>query len=282
MKPELLVTTEELAKHLNDPGWIVIDTRHELMNHAKGRQAYDAAHIPGAFFLHVDDDLAGPKTGKNGRHPLPDVATFAAKVNACGVAPASQVVVYDDLMGNFAVRLWWMLRWLGHDQVALLDGGYPLWVKEGRPTTAEVPAPREGAFVPTPRLGATVDVHFVDRFREDPSIKLVDARTAERYQGLQEPVDAVAGHVPGAVNRFWQKNLQADGRFKSGDELREEFTQMLGGTDPDSTVHMCGSGVTACHNMFAMELAGLPAGRLYPGSWSEWCADPSRAVAGKT
>jgi thiosulfate/3-mercaptopyruvate sulfurtransferase len=282
LKAELLVTTEELARHLGDPDWIVIDTRHDLMDPAKGPKAYEAAHIPGAFFLHVDHDLAGPKTGKNGRHPLPDLATFAAKVNACGVAPGKQVVVYDDLMGNFAVRLWWMLRWLGHDKVALLDGGYPLWVKEGRPTNAEKPAPRAGAFVPRPQLGATVDVHFVDRFREDPSITLLDARTAERYQGLQEPVDPVAGHVPGAVNRFWQKNLQADGRFKDAATLRAEYQQLLGPSDPAAVVHMCGSGVTACHNLFAMELAGLPGGRLYPGSWSEWCADPARAVAGKT
>ena len=275
----MLTTTEELAKHLDDPRWVVFDTRHDLMDPAKGRKAYDEAHIPGACFLSVDDDLAGPKTGSNGRHPLPDPAELAAKLNRCGVKPDSRVVVYDDLAGNFAVRLWWMLRWLGHDDVSLLDGGYPLWVKEGRPVTREVPAPRAGAFVPKPMLGAAVDAPFVARLAGDPSVVLLDARAPERFKGLKEPVDPVAGHVPGAVNRFWQLNVGPDGRFKAAQALRSEFAQLLGGMDPARVVHMCGSGVTACHNLFAMELAGLPGGRLYPGSWSEWCADRSRPVA---
>jgi thiosulfate/3-mercaptopyruvate sulfurtransferase len=279
MGDKLLVTTQLLAEHLDDPRWVVIDTRHDLMDPEKGRKAYAAGHIPGAYFLHVDDDLAGPKTGRNGRHPLPDVQQFAARINQCGVTPESQVVVYDDMGGNFAVRLWWMLRWLGHERVALLDGGYPVWVKDGRPVSNEVPPPRKGTFVPRPRLGATVDAPFVERFREDPSIKLMDARAAERFKGLQEPIDPVAGHIPGATNRFWQKNLQPDGRFKPAQSLRQELEEALGGASPDKAVHMCGSGVTACHNIFAMELAGLPGGRLYPGSWSEWCADPARPVA---
>src|SRR5687767_10815455 len=152
----MLTTTEELSRHLGDPGWVVFDTRHDLMDTAKGRKAYDAGHVPGAYFISVDDDLAGNRTGSNGRHPLPDLAAFAAKMTRCGVSPGTQVVVYDDLSGNFAVRLWWMLRWLGHDKVALLDGGFPLWVKEGRPVDTRVPPPREGHFEPRPRLGATV------------------------------------------------------------------------------------------------------------------------------
>ena len=275
----MLITTDELAKHLGDPDWVVFDTRHDLVDPDVGPAAYGASHIPGAYFFHVDEDLAGPKTGTNGRHPLPDLAEFAAKINRCGVRPGTQVVAYDDLAGNFAVRLWWMLRWLGHERVALLDGGYPLWVKEGRPVTREVPAPRPGEFVPRPMLGAIVDAHFVDRIRQDPAVKLIDARAAERFKGLHEPIDPVPGHIPGALNRFWKRNLQPDGRFKPAAELREEFEDVLEGADPQQAVHMCGSGVTACHNMFAMELAGLPAGRLYPGSWSEWCADRSRPVA---
>ena len=275
----LLIAPEELAAHLGDPDWVVFDTRHELSDPAKGPQAYAAGHVPGAYFLHVDDDLSGPKTGTNGRHPLPDIATFAAKIDARGVRPETQVVVYDDAGGNFAVRLWWMLRWLGHERVALLDGGYPLWVKQGRPVSTDTPPPRPGAFEPRPELGATVDVHFVDRFRESPAVALVDARAAERYQGRSEPLDPVAGHIPGAVNRFWRMNLQPDGTFKAPGDLREEYEDLLGEADPAMAVHMCGSGVTACHNMFAMALAGLPPGRLYPGSWSEWCADPARAVA---
>ena len=279
MENSLLIAPGELAKHLGDPGWVVFDTRHDLTDPAKGRKAYEAGHVPGAYFLSTDDDLAGKKTGTNGRHPLPPLDEFAAKVNAAGVTPDTQVVVYDDLSGNFAVRLWWMLRWLGHDQVALLDGGFPLWVKEGRPVTKDVPPARKGAFVPRPYLGATVDTPFVDRFRESPAVKLIDARATERYQGKVEPLDPVAGHIPGAINRFWKMNLMPDGRFKEPAELREEFEDLLDGADPAQSVHMCGSGVTACHNLFAMELAGLPAGRLYPGSWSEWCSDPTRAVA---
>jgi len=276
---KLLVTTEELQQHLGDQSWVVFDARHDLMNVDKGRRSYAEGHVPGAFFMHTDEDLSGTKTGKNGRHPLPDIDTFAAKMNRCGVGPGVQVVVYDDLGGNFAVRLWWLLTWLGHEDVALLDGGWPAWEKEGRPVTKDVPAPRQGRFVPRPHLGDVVDIHFVDRFREDPAIKLIDARAAERFEGRNETIDPVAGHIPGAINRFWQKNLTPAGLFKKPDQLRAEYAQLLESTAPEQAVHMCGSGVTSCHNMFAMKLAGLPIGRLYAGSWSEWCADPSRPIA---
>jgi len=276
---KILITTEELASHLDDPQWVVFDTRHDLGDVDKGRRAYAEGHIPGAYFLHTDEDLAGPKTGANGRHPLPDVQAFAQRINRCGVTPATQVVAYDDLGGNFAVRLWWMLRWLGHGRVALLDGGYPKGLRERRPVTKEVPAARTGSFVPRPRLGATVDAHFVERFRNDASNALVDARAPNRFTGEQEPIDPVAGHIPGARNRFWQDNLLPDGRFKTAERLRDEWTRWLGGAPVAQSVHMCGSGVTACHNLFALELAGLGEARLYPGSWSEWCADPARPVA---
>ncbi len=276
---KMLITTEELAAHLDDPGWVVFDTRHDLGNPEAGRRAYAEGHVPGAYFLHTDDDLAGPKTGANGRHPLPDVQAFAERINRRGVTPATQVVAYDDLGGNFAVRLWWMLRWLGHERVALLDGGYPKWLRERRPVTKEVPAPRAGSFVPRPRPGATVDAHDVERLRNDPAIRLVDARARTRFTGEQEPIDPVAGHIPGAGNRFWQDNLLPDGRFKAPERLREEWTKWLGGASVGQSVHMCGSGVTACHNLFALELAGLGGARLYPGSWSEWCADPQRPIA---
>ena len=275
----MLITPEELSRHLDDPRWVVFDTRHDLANPAKGREAYAAGHIPGAYFVSVDDDMASAKDGRNGRHPLPHLDAFANKMNACGVAPGVQVVVYDDAGGTYAVRLWWLLDWLGHDKVALLDGGLPLWLKEGRPLAQETPAPRKGEFVPRPRLGATVDAAFVERFLENASLRLIDARAPERYAGKTEPLDPVAGHVPGAINRFWKENLAADGRFKAPLLLREEFTHLLGNTHADDAVHMCGSGVTACHNLFAMELAGLAGGRLYPGSWSEWCSDPARPVA---
>lgn len=279
MKAELLVSTKDLAAHLGDPDWVVFDVRHDLGDVARGRRDYQAAHIPGAYFLHLDEDLSGEMTGSNGRHPLPDIATFAAKVSKCGVAPGRQVVIYDDAGASVAGRLWWMLHWLGHARVAILDGGFRTWVKEGLPTDALVPAAREGHFEPRPMLGAIADIHYVDAFRNSPTVRLVDARAAERFSGASETLDPVGGHIPGAMNRFWKDNLQPDGRFKSPALLKQEFLALLGDATPSLTVHQCGSGVTACHNLFAMELAGLTGSRLYPGSWSEWCADKSRPVA---
>jgi thiosulfate/3-mercaptopyruvate sulfurtransferase len=279
LKAELLVSPQDLAAHLKDPDWVVFDVRHDLGNVARGRADYAAAHIPGAYFLHLDEDLSGEKTGTNGRHPLPDLATFAAKIAKCGVAPGRQVVVYDDAGASVAGRLWWMLRWLGHGRVALLDGGYPAWVRAGLPTESAVPAPREGRFEPKPMLGGIADTPYVDAFRESPSVRLIDARSAERYSGASETIDPVAGHIPGAVNRFWKENLESDGRFKAPAALKREFLALLGDATPSLAVHQCGSGVTACHNLFAMELAGLKGSRLYPGSWSEWCSDKARPVA---
>jgi thiosulfate/3-mercaptopyruvate sulfurtransferase len=279
LKADLLVSPKDLAAHLADPEWIVFDVRHDLGNVARGRRDYPAGHIPGAYFLHLDEDLSGEKTGTNGRHPLPDLATFAARLSKSGVAPGRQVVVYDDAGASVASRLWWMLRWLGHERVAILDGGFPAWLKEGLPTDTAVPAPREGHFEPRPMLGAIADIHYVDAFRSSPTVRLVDARAAERFKGITETIDPVAGHIPGAMNRFWKDNLDADGRFKAPQELRREFLALLGDANPSLVVHQCGSGVTACHNLFAMELAGLRGSRLYPGSWSEWCADRARPVA---
>jgi thiosulfate/3-mercaptopyruvate sulfurtransferase len=279
LKAELLVSPKDLAAHLADPEWVVFDVRHDLGNVARGRREYHAGHIPGAYFLHLDEDLSGEKTGSNGRHPLPDLATFATKLSKCGVAPGRQVVVYDDAGASVAARLWWMLRWLGHERVAILDGGLPAWLKEGLPTDAVVPAPREGRFEPRPMLGAIADVHYVAAFRSSPTVRLVDARVAERFKGITETIDPVAGHIPGAVNRFWKDNLDGNGRFKAPRELKREILALLGEATPSLVVHHCGSGVTACHNLFAMELAGLKGSRLYPGSWSEWCADPTRQVA---
>lgn len=275
----ILVSTQELADHLGDPDWVVFDTRHDLAKHDEGRHAYAEGHVPGAYYLDLEDDLSGPKTGRNGRHPLPDLAEFARRMNERGVKPSSQVVVYDDSGASYAGRLWWMLRWLGHERTALLDGGFPQWEREGRHVSSETPAPRRGDFVPRPRLGATVDAHFVARLAGEPSVMLVDARAADRYTGAKETLDPVAGHIPGSLNRHWQKNLQRDGLFKPPQALREELLALLGGKPAEMAVHSCGSGVTACHNIFAMELAGLAGGRLYPGSWSEWCADPARPIA---
>jgi thiosulfate/3-mercaptopyruvate sulfurtransferase len=273
-----LVSTEILAAHLDDPRWIVFDCRHDLARPDAGRAEYLKSHIPGARFMHMDEDLAGPPTGANGRHPLPDPAVFAAKLGATGVAPDSQVVAYDAQGGVSAARLWWMLRWLGHDAVAVLDGGFGKWLREERPETAALPRVAPARFEPRPRPLA-VDVGFVASYLGDPTVRLVDARSAVRYRGEAEPIDPVAGHIPGSVNRFVGENLAAGGVFKSADALRAEWQALLAGLSPEAVVHSCGSGVAACHNLLAMEIAGLTGSRLYAGSWSEWCADPRRPIA---
>lgn len=276
MRFSTLVSTEELARHLDDPAWVVVDCRHDLGDPAAGERAYRAAHIPGARFMHADRDLSGPTTGTNGRHPLPDPETFMAKLGALGVDPAKQVVVYDAQGGGVCARLWWMLKhWLGHEAVAVLDGGWAKWLRDDLPETAEIPAPAPAVYRAEPRPAA-VDADFVALHLGDPWYLLLDARSPERYRGEMETIDPVAGHIPGAVNRFFRANLAADGTFKDPQTLRAELTALVGDVPPERVIHHCGSGVSACANQLAMEVAGLAPGRLYVGSWSEWCADPSR------
>lgn len=275
-----LVDTATLAAHLEDPGWVVVDCRHELGDADAGERAFRAAHVPGARFLHLDRDLAGPRTGRNGRHPLPDARAFLARLGALGIERDTQVVVYDAQAGAMCVRLWWMLRhWLGHEACAVLDGGWPRWVAEGRPQSGAVPQPQPARYEATPLQSACVDADHVLAHLEDERMLLLDARAPERFAGESETIDPVAGHVPGARNRPFRENLAADGRFKAPDALRAELSALLGTRAPEAVVHQCGSGVSACHNMLALAHAGLPVGRLYVGSWSEWCADPSRPVA---
>ncbi len=275
MKP--LVSTEDLAQHLQD--WVVVDCRHSLQDTEAGRRAYLAAHIPGARFLHADQDLSRPMTGHNGRHPLPAPDAFIATLETIGVGSAQMVVAYDDMGGAFAARFWWMMRWLGQDRVAVLDGGWQRWTAEGRPVNKEVPAPPAASLQAQVRAGGTVDTAFVLAHLQDPAVCLIDARAADRFRGENETLDPVGGHIPGARNRFFRDNLDAEGRFKSPAVLKAEFEALLAGAAPETVVHQCGSGVTACHNFLAMEYAGLSPGRLYPGSWSAWCSDPSHPVA---
>lgn len=273
-----LVTVSELQAHLADAGWCVIDCRHDLMDVELGRRQYAQGHVPGAQFASVDDDLSGPKSGSNGRHPLPERAQLAAKFRAWGISNDTQIVAYDASGGQFAVRLWWLARWLGHDRVALLDGGWPLWLAETGHSSTESPARQPGTLTAGDSLERVVSAGELQRQLADRSVLLVDARAPERYEGRIEPIDPVAGHIPGALNRFWQANL-ADGRFKPAAQLRAEFEQLLAGRSPSQLVAQCGSGVTACHHLLAMHVAGLTGARLYAGSWSEWIADPSRPVA---
>ena len=274
-----LISVEDLQRQLTDASLVVFDCRHDLMKPEAGSQAYAQSHIPGARFAHSDKDLSGPKTGKTGRHPLPDPAAFATWLGRNGADATKQIVAYDHAGGASATRLWWMLRhWLGHARAAVLDGGWEAWIAAGAPITADLPRVVPTTFSGTPRK-MHVEVAYVQAHLNDPDVVVLDARAPERYRGETEPIDPVAGHIPGARNRLYKDNLDASGRFKPAAALRAEFEAILAGKRPDQIVHQCGSGVSACHNILAMEIAGLGGSRLYPGSWSEWCADPSRPVA---
>jgi thiosulfate/3-mercaptopyruvate sulfurtransferase len=274
-----LISAAVVAAHLADPSFVIVDVRHDLgAPDAWGADEYRRGHLPGARFAHVDRDLSGPKTGANGRHPLPSPEAAAATFGRLGIDASTQVVAYDQGPGSYAARLWWMLRWLGHDAVAVLDGGFAAWTRDGQPVTTEVPAPRSASFVARPRTIA-VDVGAVAANLASGSKLVIDARGRERFRGDVEPIDKVAGHIPGSINRPYTLNLTADGTFRPAGELRAEFGALIGGRAPESIVHSCGSGVTACHNLLAMEHAGLTGARLYPGSWSEWSADPARPIA---
>lgn len=276
-----LISAAALAERLQSGGLRVFDVRHDLADHAAGRLAFEQGHIPGARYLDHETELSAPRTGTNGRHPLPSRDDLAALMRAHGVQPDTLVVAYDASAGMFAAHLWWMLRWLGHERVAVLDGGWQSWVAAGLPISTEPAAPgTPAAAAPLPApLVETVDAQAVLANLAQPAFTVLDARAANRYRGEVEPMDPVAGHIPGALNRPNGENLQADGRFKQPEQLRAEFAKLLGDRDPRAVVHQCGSGITACHNLLAMEIAGLSGSRLYPGSWSEWCSDPARPVA---
>ena len=254
---------------------VVFDCRHNLSDPAQGRAQYALGHIPGAHFAHLDEDLSGAKTGRNGRHPLPDRASFAAWLAKHGVSETSQVVCYDAAGGMFAARLWWLCRWVGIDRVALLDGGWPAWLAADGSSIAHIPAKRLTALSLRPALVEVVTVDQVSENLHSRRFTLMDARAPERFSGEQEPLDPAAGHIPGAMNRFFKLNLQENGRFKSKPQLRSEFDA----SGNANWVMSCGSGVTGCHNVLALQLAGLGAAPLYAGSWSEWCSDPQRPVA---
>jgi len=261
---------------------VLLDTSFDLADPAAGERSYREGHLPGAHYLHLDRDLAdhthAPGAPFRGRHPLPARETFAATLGRLGIGPSTPVVVYDRQGATFAARAWWMLRWLGHREVAVLDGGLQAWVAAGGALNQEPPAPRgPTTYTPAPSLMPTVDADTLAAGLG--GLRLIDARAAERFRGDVEPLDPVAGHIPGALNRPFKDNLDVQGRFQRPEALREAFLPLLGGRPASEVVHQCGSGVTACHNLLAMEAAGLSGAALYPGSWSEWCADPARPVA---
>ena len=273
-----LVDVATLARHLGDADWLVVDVRHQLADTAYGERVYAEGHVPGAVFLHCDRDLSGPTTGSNGLHPLPAPDQLAARLGAIGVGGATQVVVYDDAQGMIAGRLWWLLRWLGHERVAVLDGGLQAWQAASQPLSSALPSPRPAIFAARP-IDAMVDAGYVQAFLQTSRMHLVDARGPDRFRGENETIDPVGGHIPGARNRFFKDNLEADGRFKPAALLRAEYLALMAGAAPAQVVAQCGSGVSACLDLLAMEIAGLHGARLYAGSWSEWCSDPARPVA---
>ena len=267
-----LISAQDLAAHINDPDWIVVDCRHDLMNLAAGRDGYAIGHLPGAVFGDIETELSGPKRGADGvfrgRHPLPEKEALAETLRGWGVNDGSQLIAYDAHGGMFAARLWWLMRWLGHEAVAVLDGGMAAWQAIGQPLTTEVSTKPRGAitvrapFVPTVTVAEVMD--NVDQGKRI----VIDARASDRFRGENETIDPVGGHIPGARNRFFKDNLQPDGRFKDAETLRREFASLV--DDPKRAIMQCGSGVTACHNLLALAVAGMPGAALYPGSWSEW------------
>ncbi|MFT3804866.1 MAG: sulfurtransferase [Burkholderiaceae bacterium] len=274
---ETLITVEELALRID--GCVVVDCRHALTDASAGRTAYREAHIPGAVFLHQDEDLAGPHGPGLGRHPLPDRGRLLARLREAGLHEGQQLVAYDADSGMMAARLWWLARWLGHRQVAVLDGGLAAWRKAGYPVSRDEPTPAPGDLAEHASVAPAVDAHRLLDNLPRAELLVVDARAGERYRGEVEPLDPVAGHIPGAINRPQTQNLRPDMTFKPAPVLRAEFEALLGDRPAASIVHSCGSGISACHNLLAMEYAGLAGSALYPGSWSEWVADRSRPVA---
>ncbi|TAN30568.1 MAG: sulfurtransferase [Castellaniella sp.] len=283
---DLLIQAAALRERLTRPGCLVFDVRHNLADHQAGRRAYEAGHIPGALYLDHEIQLSAPRSGRNGRHPLPDRSDFAALMRAQGLTARMEVVVYDADSSMFAAHLWWMLRWLGHEAVSVLDGGWAAWRAIGAEVETGTRTPRlseaqaiQGQVLSGKPSMPLVDTRGVLANLDDHRLTILDARAPERFSGETEPMDPVGGHIPGAINRPFKLNLEPDGRFKPSARLRQEFETLLGDRLDHGIVHQCGSGITACHNLFAMELAGLRGSALYPGSWSEWCSDPARPVA---
>ncbi len=274
-----IISAQALAEHLDQKDWVVIDCRFSLADNTAGRKAYRQGHIPGARYADLNLDLSAPVKSYTGRHPLPDFTLLSQKLGAWGVGNRSQVVVYDDAGGAFAGRLWWLLRSLGHQQVAVLDGGIRQWQQHGLALTTTLPKPVKTQFRSYLDNRQWLSANQVEDGLAADKIVLVDARTPERFAGRQEPIDPVAGHVPKALNRPLQLNLDQQGRFLAPKQLREQFLSLIGTIAPEQVVHMCGSGVTGCHNLLAMELAGLTGSRLYAGSWSEWITNRNRGVS---
>jgi thiosulfate/3-mercaptopyruvate sulfurtransferase len=276
-----IISSIDLNTHLNDNDWVIIDCRFSLADTEAGFKAYRHGHIPNARYAHLDKDLSSNITDFTGRHPLPNFSQLVKKLGEWGIDNNSQIVVYDDASGAFAGRLWWLLRYIGHNKVAVLDGGYKHWQKLSFPVITTLPTIKPSIFRAYPEENPGLTALDLQNSLARKAICLIDARTPERFCGKQEPIDTVAGHIPGAINRPFQSNLDSKGFFLSAEVLRNQFKTLIGDKYPAQVVHMCGSGVTACHNLLAMEVAGLSGSKLYEGSWSEWIRNKNRAIATK-
>jgi len=274
-----VIDTTELAARLASPEWAIVDCRFNLLDTAAGRRAYREAHIAGAYYAHLEEDLSAPAVPGGARHPLPEPDHLARVFSRWGITADTQLIVYDDCGGAIAARLWWLSRWLGHWRVAVLDGGWGKWLAEARPVSTDAPRAPSSRFAPTVQSDMVVDAATVERIRTLREWRLLDARARERFLGLHEPIDRIAGHIPGAVNLPYTRNVDDNGCLKSTAELQHAFEDVSRGVASDYIVCMCGSGVTACHLLLAMEHAGLRGARLYAGSWSEWIDDGKRPVA---
>ncbi|NOQ16225.1 MAG: sulfurtransferase [Methyloprofundus sp.] len=273
-----LISAAELAANINQANWIIFDARFNLADTEAGARAYRLAHIPNARYVHLDNDLSAPVTRFTGRHPLPNFSQLANKLDAWGATNNSQIIIYDNAGGAFAGRMWWLLRCLGHEKVAVLDGGLAAWQNSGYTCNTHLPKITPVTYRAYPNTETLLKATAVENGLAKANIKLIDARAAERFTGLHEPIDPIAGHIPKAVNRNFQLNLSEQGCFLPATELRKQFSRLIGSTPTDQVVHMCGSGVTACHNLLAMEVAGLTGSKLYAGSWSEWIVNKNRTV----
>ena len=276
----LLLDASELKLHLEDKNWAVVDCRFSLDDTERGRRDYLKAHIPGAVYAHLDEDLSGKKIpGKTGRHPLPEIESLAAALSVRGIDADTQVVAYDDATGTMAARLWWLLEWAGHRNVAVLDGGWMSWVRSGLPSRSGLESRAPAHFEPRKVSGAYVTTAQMQEFLNDPHYVILDARGGPRFRGEVEPIDPVAGHIPGALSVPCEENVTPEGRFQSRDMLRRRFENFVKSVPPENVICYCGSGVTAAHNILAIAHAGLGRARLYAGSWSEWITDAARPIA---
>lgn len=277
-----LISSQDLAEHINQSDWVILDCQHNLADFSWGKQAYLTAHLPHAQFVDVEAVVSGDKHDTEGhfrgRHPLPTKSAFIENMRQFGINNDTQVIIYDTKNSMFAARLWWMLKWIGHEQVAVLNGGLAHWQSQGLPVTATVSEAREpGHITERPALVDTVDLAFVKKNLDQQQYRLIDARASNRFHGQNETVDPVAGHIPHAINRFFEDNLQADGTFKSPEQLKAEWEPLI--KDPHFTIMQCGSGSSACQNILALETIGLSGTKLYSGSWSEWCSYPELPIA---